>query len=91
MNFVSEEGEYFLSLIHIYMPELKEKRNIVLYNLADKILDAPAQKTDRYLDVYKRQYLNYFEIRTHSYIESVRFLKFLISIYVVSCMNKISP
>ena len=27
----------------------------------------------------------------HSYIESVRFLKFLISIYVVSCMNKISP
>lgn len=30
------------------MPELKEKRNIVLYNLADKILDAPAQKTDRY-------------------------------------------
>ena len=33
--------------------------------------------------------MNYFEIRTHSYIESVRFLKFLISIYVVSCMNKI--
>ena len=48
-------AEYIDGLIYVsqfakqmhekYMPELKEKRNIVLYNLADKILDAPAQKS----------------------------------------------
>ena len=57
-------AEYIDGLIYVsqfakqmhekYMPELKEKRNIVLYNLADKILDAPAQKTDRYFLFFGR-------------------------------------
>lgn len=37
-----------------HMPELKEKKNIVLYNLADKILDVPSRKTDKYFLFFGR-------------------------------------
>ena len=57
-------AEYIDGLIYVsrfakqmhekYMPELKEKRNIVLYNLADKILDAPVRKTGRYFLFFGR-------------------------------------
>lgn len=57
-------AEYIDGLIYVsrfakrmhekYMPKLKEKKNIVLYNLADKILDTPAGNTERYFLFFGR-------------------------------------
>lgn len=37
-----------------YMPALKEKKNIVLYNLADKIADTPKKKDEKYFLFFGR-------------------------------------
>jgi len=37
-----------------YMPALKEKKNIVLYNLADKIADTPKRKDEKYFLFFGR-------------------------------------
>ena len=37
-----------------YMPSLKEKKNMVLYNLADKIADTPKKKDEKYFLFFGR-------------------------------------
>lgn len=37
-----------------YMPELREKKNIVLYNLSDKIKSVPCKKTEKYFLFFGR-------------------------------------